>query len=96
MTTDTLLTEAADALETLLAFQRASLTPGERDHCIELVRQLREREDAGKAEVPREVIRAAERTREDLGPCGKNYPDIRALLGFVEGLATKPGDGESR
>ncbi len=28
--------------------------------------------------------RAAERTREDLGPAGTNYPDIRALLAFVE------------
>ena len=28
--------------------------------------------------------RAAERTRQDLGPGGTNYPDVRAILGFVE------------
>ena len=28
--------------------------------------------------------RAAERTRDDLGPSGTNYPDVRVLLAFAE------------
>jgi hypothetical protein len=35
--------------------------------------------------------RAAERTREDLGPDGTNYPDVRVLLAFAESaLAAAP------
>lgn len=36
------------------------------------------------AKLPAGLRRAAERTREDLGPNGTNYPDIRALLAFAE------------
>lgn len=35
-------------------------------------------------EVPWAVKQAAEFTRQDLGETGKNYPYVRALLGFVE------------
>jgi len=34
---------------------------------------------------------AADRTREDLGPDGSNYPDVRTLLAFAEqAIAAKP------
>ena len=38
---------------------------------------------AAKA-VPADLRSAAERTRQDLGPTGSNYPDVRVLLAFVE------------
>lgn len=34
--------------------------------------------------VPADLRSAAERTRQDLGPTGSNYPDVRVLLAFVE------------
>jgi len=40
-------------------------------------------EQAAKA-VPADLRSAAERTRQDLGPTGSNYPDVRVLLAFVE------------
>ena len=40
-------------------------------------------EQAAKA-VPADLRRAAERTRQDLGPTGSNYPDVRVLLAFAE------------
>ena len=40
-------------------------------------------EQAAKA-VPADLRSAAERTRQDLGPTGSNYPDVRVLLVFVE------------
>ena len=42
-----------------------------------------EAEQAAKA-VPADLRSAAERTRQDLGPTGSNYPDVRVLLVFVE------------
>ena len=41
------------------------------------------RTQAAKA-VPADLRSAAERTRQDLGPTGSNYPDVRVLLAFVE------------
>ena len=41
------------------------------------------RKQAAKA-VPADLRSAAERTRQDLGPTGSNYPDVRVLLAFVE------------
>lgn len=40
-------------------------------------------EQAAKS-VPADLRSAAERTRQDLGPTGSNYPDVRVLLAFVE------------
>jgi len=40
--------------------------------------------------VPRNVIQAAEFTREDLGPSGTNYPHIRTILGYIESLVAAP------
>jgi hypothetical protein len=40
--------------------------------------------DAADKGVLADVRRAAERTRDDLSPEGRNYPDIRTLLAFVE------------
>mgnify|MGYP000213863752 CR=1 FL=1 len=40
-------------------------------------------EQAAKA-VPADLRSAAERTRQDLGPTGSNYPDVRVLLAFAE------------
>ncbi len=42
-----------------------------------------EQAQAAKA-VPADLRSAAERTRQDLGPTGSNYPDVRVLLAFVE------------
>ena len=41
------------------------------------------RKQAAKS-VPADLRSAAERTRQDLGPTGSNYPDVRVLLAFVE------------
>jgi len=40
-------------------------------------------EQAAQA-VPADLRSAAERTRQDLGPTGSNYPDVRVLLAFAE------------
>ena len=42
-----------------------------------------EQAQAAKA-VPADLRSAAERTRQDLGPTGSNYPDVRVLLAFAE------------
>ena len=46
-------------------------------------------EQAAKA-VPADLRSAAERTRQDLGPTGSNYPDVRVLLAFVEQALAAP------
>ena len=46
-------------------------------------------EQAAKA-VPADLRSAAERTREDLGPTGSNYPDVRVLLAFAEQALAAP------
>lgn len=48
-----------------------------------------EAEQAAKA-VPADLRSAAERTRQDLGPTGSNYPDVRVLLAFVEQALAAP------
>ena len=46
-------------------------------------------EQAAKA-VPADLRSAAERTRQDLGPTGSNYPDVRVLLAFAEQALAAP------
>jgi len=46
-------------------------------------------EQAAKS-VPADLRSAAERTRQDLGPTGSNYPDVRVLLAFVEQALAAP------
>jgi hypothetical protein len=48
-----------------------------------------EQAQAAKA-VPADLRSAAERTRQDLGPTGSNYPDVRVLLAFVEQALAAP------
>lgn len=40
--------------------------------------------------VPADLRSAAERTRQDLGPTGSNYPDVRVLLAFAEQALAAP------
>jgi len=40
--------------------------------------------------VPYDVLRAAELTRKDLGETGTNYPAIRTMLSYIEGIAAAP------
>jgi hypothetical protein len=54
--------------------------------------------DAEQAQeaVPADLRSAAERTRQDLGPTGSNYPDVRVLLAFVEQALAAPTPPEPR
>lgn len=50
---------------------------------------------ASAPEVTARLRRAAERTRDDLGPTGTNYPDVRVLLAFAEAAIALQQEGKS-
>ena len=72
--------------DALLAAIPEGCTPADAAMLREANHQLaaeRDAEQAAKA-VPADLRSAAERTRQDLGPTGSNYPDVRVLLAFAE------------
>mgnify|MGYP003508515756 FL=1 len=88
MSTNTKLAEAArlldDAIKDLPDGCEGWLEPlDERIAELRAALAAHEAEQAAKA-VPADLRSAAERTRQDLGPTGSNYPDVRVLLAFVE------------
>jgi len=96
MSTNTKLTEAArqldDAIKDLPDGCEGWLEP--LDERIAELRAALAAHDAEQAQaakaVPADLRSAAERTRQDLGPTGSNYPDVRVLLAFVEQALAAP------
>ena len=60
---------------------RPELWPGVRARLIALTAKSK---PLGALTAPEALRLAADRTRDDLGPSGSNYPDVRTLLAHVE------------